>query len=349
MKRNFLVTLSKLVFASLLLFSVVACMREEEEPAPSMDDIHEEEGLPVEIDIVTKEGFSKGITYYSMLNGFKETIQGAALFDEIAKINFKVGDYVEEGKIVMEFPKDNPQLQYDQAKANLENIEKNYNRLKNLLEAGEVAQQQFDEVELGYKVAKRNLEQIEQMLMVEAPISGTIIALPYREGDVPNPDNPLFKISQMHKMVTNINVSDKEYPLIKKGMSATATWNGQNFKGRVTDIGLAMDRNSRSFPVEITIDNPNKILKSGITADINLEIFGKDSTLVVDRKSIKTEADGQYVYLYSNGTAKKTKIETGQESGIQVEVISGLTPGDSLINCCMSMLDDGIKLKIVEN
>lgn len=340
--------LSILFLSAFMLIFTISCSEEEKVESKSMEEIHEEEGLPVEIKTIEKTGFSKSLSFYAPVHGIKQTRKSAMVPDEVLKINANIGDYVNEGDIIMEFPTDNPTVQYEQAKTGYETAKKTFDRMKKLLEAGEISQQQYDNTESQYLVSKRNYESIKQMLFVDAPISGTIISMPLRIGDIPARDGELFTVAQLHKMVAKISVSEKEIGSIKKGMKAFAHYNGEEFTGFVTDVPLAMDPATRSFQVEIQFNNPKKELKSGVSVDINVDIMNMDSTIVVPRNIISSDNGKHYVFINDNGSAKITYVELGQESGIEVEITEGLLPGDELINCCKNMVKDGLKIKVVK-
>lgn len=338
-----------LIVLSLLLsgFLFTSCMKEEKQPPKSMEQIRAEEGLPVEVTEVSTSGFSKDLSYFTTVYGTKESFKTAMTGDVIVKINAKVGDFVKEGDIIMEFPQNVATLQIEQAKAALDNAEKLFKRMKNLVEAGESPKINLDNAETQYLVSKRNVEQLYQLLYSRAPISGVIIDLPYRVGDVPKMGDILFKVAQVNKMIATINVSDEEYKYIRQGMGAIATWNGEQFRGRVTTVGLSMGDRTRSFPIEIEFDNPRNALKSGVTVDIKLQIENDDSAIVIERKNIKEENGSKFVYVDVNGKATRKVVTTGRESSNEVEVTSGLSAGERLISCCMNQLADGIKLKVV--
>ena len=342
-KKINLIVLS-LLFGSLFF---AACMKEKKQPPKSMEQIRAEEGLPVEITEVSTSGFSKDLSYFTTVSGTKESFKTAMTGDVIVKINANVGDYVKEGDVIMEFPQNVATLQIDQAKAALDNAEKLFKRMKNLVEAGESPKINLDNAETQYLVSKRNLEQLYQLLYSRSPISGVIIEMPYRVGDVPKMGEILFKVAQVNKMIAKINVSDEEYKYIRKGMEVIATWNGEQFRGRVTTVGLSMGVKTRSFPIEIEIDNPRNALKSGVTVDIQLQTENDDSLIVIERKNIKEENDVKFVYIEKDGKAIKRIITTGKESSNKIEITSGLKIGDRLITCCMNQLSDGIKLKVV--
>lgn len=332
----------------MIALTISSCLKEEEAPPRSMEQIHNEDGLPVTTEIVVEKGFDNSLTFFATLQAIKETNKGAYVGDRIEKINANIGDYVKQGDIIIEFPTNNPALQFDQAKSAYENSKKTYERLKKLLEAGEVSQQNFDNAATQYEVNKRNYESMKQMLYVEAPISGTIVSMPVTVGESVRSEALLFTVAQLHKMIATINVSDTEINNIKRGMKATATWNGESFEGRVTEIPLAMDPKTRSFPVKIEFDNPKKTLKSGILVDIKIDIATNDNALIVNRNLIKRQNGTEFVYVVRNGVAEKRIVETAETQGVETRVVSGLTAQDTLINCCSNLLEDGMKIRITK-
>lgn len=337
-----------LPIAAILLLSITmqSCLREEAEPPKGMEQIQQEEGLPVTVSTISKGNFNTGLTYTATLKGIKESIETAKVGDKIQKINVSVGSVVKQGDVIVEFPKNNPALQFDQAKAALEITKKTFKRMEELLKAGEISQQQYDQVETEYLVSKRNFEQLNQILNIQAPISGTIISLPFREGDVPKMGDVLFTVSQMSRMVTNVFVTDKEMTFIKKGMKAEVDWNGKKYSGRVSNIDLAMDPHTRAFPVEIEINNPSQELKSGMIVNISIQTSNTEDAIVVPKQFVKHDESNHFVYVLNNDTAKVRIVEIGQTSGNDIEIVSGLQVGDKIISCCMNTLKDGIKVKV---
>jgi RND family efflux transporter MFP subunit len=336
------------VITALLIITIglQSCLREEAEPPKGMAQLHEEEGLPVTTQKIVTGSFESSITFNATLKGSKESVETAKVGDKIIKINASVGSYVKKGDVIVEFPNDNPALQYEQAKAGLEIAKKTFKRMEELLKAGEISQQQYDQVETEYIVAKQNFDQLNQILNVQAPIDGTIVSIPFREGDVPKMGDVLFTVAQMNSMITKVNITDKEMQYVKKGMPALVEWNGEDFKGRVKDIDLAMNPHTRAFPVEVEVVNKNNMLKSGMLVDVSLMKFAKDSVIVVPKHLIKTDDNGEFVFIAKNGMSKKVNVETGTITNNDIEIVSGLNVGDELINCCMNMLEDGIKIKV---
>jgi RND family efflux transporter MFP subunit len=329
----------------LLLFG---CAKEAKKETKSMEQIRDEQGVPVKIEVVQTTKFNKELSFFSKLSGIQESTKYALVADKIASVRVKVGQSIGEGKVVLTFPTDNPELQFSQAKIALENSEKLYKRMSELLKAGETAQQNFDNAETQYLVSKRNYESLKQMIYVDSPISGTIVELFVKSGDDVFRDAKLFTVAQLQTMKAKIWVSESEVNQLKNGMAATIEFGGKEYKGKVSEISLAMDEMNRAFGVEIQFPNPKRELKSGVTTDVKIITYTNPNVIVVPRNLIKSEGDKKYVFVENGGKAEQRFIQTGNESSISVEVVRGLITGDRLISEGLSLLASGKKIKVIQ-
>jgi RND family efflux transporter MFP subunit len=341
-------SISRYIITVLLGLFVFGCGNRSNEDARSMEQIHTEEGMPVKVETVAYKPFQKYLSFYSKLTGKKEATKGAMTGGKIEKINARVGDYVKENQVIVEFDTDNPALQYEQAKTSFENSKKNYDRTKTLLEAGETSQANFDGVETQYLVSKRNYESLKQMLFVESPLDGRIVDLKVNAGDNVNKDAYLFTVAQTNLMRAKIWVSEKEIGQIKKGMKATAIYNDIEYPGKVTDVSMGVDPARQSFYVETEFSNPKNELMNGITVEIKVLIYENLKAIIVPRNLLMNDEKGHYLFTENNGKAVKIYTENGHESGIYYELSKGLKPGDRLVVKGAELLENGTSVKVIE-
>lgn len=320
----------------------------DEEPAKSMAQIQQEDGMPVKVETIENMPFEKFQNYFGKLAGIKEATKGAPFGGRIAQINYKVGDYVEANQVVVEFPVDEPGSMYETAKVTYENSKRMYERTKVLLNAGETSQVSFDNVEAQYLVNKRNYENAKQLTFIEAPFSGTIVDIKVNVGDNVNKDAPLFTIAQLQKMRVRIWITEKEINQIKKGLTAEMIFGGKTYTGTVVDKSLALDPAKQAFYAEIEFDNSNRELKSGVTVEIKVLIYKNPKAIIIPRNIVMSDDGGQYVFVDNDGVAEKRYVENGQESGVNYEISSGLQVGDKLVINGGSQLTDGAKLKVIQ-
>ncbi len=336
-----------LIFSLTSLFLFQSCGKEKVN-AKSMEEIRAEEGVPVKVEVIQYQPFQKYISFFAKLNGIKEATKGAMVGGKIEKIKTKVGDYVKKDQVVIEFAEDNPGLQYIQAQNAFENSEKTYQRMKVLLEAGETSQANFDGAETQYLVAKRNYEALRQMLFIESPFNGTIVDIKVNEGDNVKSEAHLFTIAQLTKMRAKVWASEKEINDIKKGMGAEIEYDGKVYQGKVVEVSMAADQYKQAFYAEVEFDNSKLSLKSGVTADVKILTYKNDNAIVIPRNLVMTDEKGGYVFLENNGKAEKRYVSNGKDSGINYEIRNGLSVGDNLIIEGAALLDNGIKVKLIQ-
>jgi len=336
-----------LINSALFVFLITGCGADEE-PAKSMDQIQQEEGIPVEIQTIEYKPFEKFRSYFSKLTGIKEATKGAPFGGKIEKINYRVGNYVEADSVVIEFPFDAPGSAYEQSKTTYETSKKTYERMKVLLAAGETSQASFDQVEAQYLVNKTNYETARKLTFIEAPFSGTIVDIKVNLGDNVNKDAPLFTIAQLHKMRARVWITEKEIGEIKKGMTAFMDFGGKTYKGKVVEISLAIDPAKQAFFAEVEFDNSRRELKSGVIVEIKILVYENQKAVIIPRNLVSVDENGQFVYVENDGKAEKRYISNGNDSGIYFEISKGLQVGDRLITKGASQLNNGAKVKVIQ-
>ena len=336
----------KIVIILSIILIVLAGCKKDKEAAKSMEDLYKEKGIPVKVETVKINSFSKNITFFAEMEGHKQTTVYNKAADYVKKINANIGDYVKKDAVVVTFPKDSHSSQYVQAKAQYENLEKMYNRMKSLFEAGSIARQDLDDVETQYIVARENYESVASMTDVEAPYNGVITEFFMKKTEFVDVDQPLFTISDLTKLKAVIWITEDNIDFFRKGLNVKAVWKSHEINGKVTEVALAMDKTRKAFRAVAVFDNPGTEVKGGVTAEIKLEVYRNDEAVVIGSEYVKNISVNPMVWINSNGTAVKRPIEIANISGSEIEVKSGLNAGESLIVEGMELVYDKAKLNI---
>jgi len=334
------------IISGLILIALSGCGGEKE-PEKSMEQIQSEKGLPVQVETVKLQTFEKQLSFFSNLNGIKEATRGAMIGGRIMRINAKVGDYVGENSVIVEFATDNPAVMIDQARNAYENSKKTYERMKALLTAGETSQANFDGAETQYLVDKRNYETQKQLIYIDSPFNGVVTDIKVKAGDNVKGEEPLFTVAQLNKMRTKLWVTEKEINLFRKGMFATINYLGKDYQGRIADISLSADPYKQAFYVEVEFDNGKRELKSGVTVEVKVLTYSNPNAIVIKRNLLKKDVNGVFVYVENNGKAEKRYITSGMDSGIDFEIKTGLSVRDRIIISGGSQLEEGKKVKVI--
>ena len=269
--------------------------------------------------------------------------------NRIKKINVEVGDFVKKGQVLAEMD----MTQLHQAELQLMNNEIEYNRLKGLYDAGGLSQSDLDAIELAYMVSKTQYENLLENSILRSPINGVITARNYDVGDMYAMSSPLFTVEQIVPVKLLVGVSESDYAKVKVGDSVVVTADALpelKFYGKINRIYPTVDPATRTFTVEVKIDNNYKTLRPGmfVRATVN---FGVNKNVVIpDVAVVKQQGSGErFVYvLNEDGTVTYQKVVLGRRMGTEYEVLEGLENGAKVVTGGQIRLKDGIKVIVNE-
>ena len=324
----------------LIIVLISSCQNEDSAVHKNMEEIHSEKGIPVKIRTVEKQDFSTFLTFTSSLKGVKESTGSSLVADTVEEVLVEVGDYVEKDQPILRFPKDNPALNYYQAKAAFEAAEKGFRRIEKLFESKGVSRQSYDDAGTQYDVQRANWKTVNDMMEVKSPISGYITRLNVQISDNVEPGDNLFTVSNYNALTTTVWVGDHEIRQIAKGQRASAEWEDIELDGYVTRVDLAMDDEMKAFAVQIQFSNGEHAVPSGITAAVNIETGLIEDTFVVHRNELLKNQSDWYVYVNIEGHAARRIVQPGQRQGMFYQITAGLEAGDKLITHGISQVRD---------
>lgn len=341
MKRSIIV-----ILGFVLVLGGSYCTREKSE-AKSMEQIYQEDGVPVSTVTVVPEKFETVLSFNSVLTGIKESTAYAAMGDKVEKIYVGVGDYVKKDQVLVTFPTDSPSARYYQAKVAFENAGTAFQRIDNLYKSGGISLQERDNAKAAYDVAAADWNTVRQMVKVKAPIDGYVTKVHVSETDNVDKEMPLVTISRTDRMKAAIWVSEDEIADVRKDMPAVAAWKGNTVEGKVVEVDLAMNYLKKAFRALVEFDNPDNQMKAGTTVDIRITTSSKPGAIVVERKNLIEENGEHFAYVVKEGKAEKRKVTLAKQQGLDVEIAEGLNTGDELIVEGQMLLENGSKVRIV--
>ena len=188
------------------------------------------------------------------------------------------------------------------------------------------------------------------------PVDGKVTEIPVDENSLVVDNTIMVKIANLNNLIVNANIEEYDAPQIKLGQTVTMTSDGlegKTYTGKVTKISTsASDASTNSgtetvVPIEISVDNPDGVLKPGFNLDLEIMVVDKNDVLTVSTNAVAKDGkeNTQYVYKVENGKLVKTTVETGDEGDSTVEITSGLKDGDQIISSNSEEIKDGMTLE----
>lgn len=286
----------------------------------------------------------------------------------VSKVHVKVGDRVNKGQALidinnsdMEARRAQTQAGINQAKASFLTAEKNYKRFQILLEQKSASQKEFDDVKTQYDIAKAQVESAEQMQKevdamlsytnIKAPFKGVITATSVKTGDMAKPGQHLLSLEAPGDFVAIAMISEKDIPFIKKhdSVKVFVKSNGINITGNVSEISTSSHNTGGQYLVKIHLTIPEGVkLYSGMFISAAFPSNNElSSQVLIPKDVIITKGDLQGIYTVSaSNTAILRWLKLGKSVGDKVEVLSGLSSGETYILSAESKLYNGAKLNI---
>lgn len=354
MKKN--ITIGIVIIAALALIGFVLTKNKAANKAKT--DIVAVKNAAVSVKVAKVE--TQEVTLDFVANGSFQPIQELTFCAEksgkVISILVKEGDYVSVGQTLLTVRGDVINVNAETAKAAYENAKSDYARYENAFKSGGVTKQQLDQAKLALTNAGANLKQANINVgdtKVKAPINGFINKKYIEPGSILTgmPATSLFDIVNVSKLKLTVAVNESQVASLKVGNSVEITasiFPNKTFTGKITFIASKADE-TLSFPVEIEIaNNANNNLKAGMYGTANFGSKQKQLLKVVPRNAFVGSVSNNQVFVVENNIAVLKKVTAGRILGEQVEVIDGLSDGDTVIITGQINLQDGNTVEIIK-
>lgn len=288
-------------------------------------------------------------TYTSTIQAFVKNNIAPQTAGRISKILVDVGDFVKKGQVVAEMD----QTQLAQVELQLRNNETEFNRLKELYEVGGLSKSDLDAIEMAYKVSKTQYENLKENATLVSPINGVITARNYDAGDMYAMSAPIYTVEQIVPVKLLVGISETDYSKVKKGDSVEITADAipdKTFYGKIRKIYPTVDPATRTFTVEVVVDNNYSTLRPGMFARATVNFGTNNSVVIPDVAVVKQQGSGErFVYvLNDDGTVTYQKVVLGRRMGTEYEVLEGIADGAKVVVGGQIRLKDGIKVEVSE-
>jgi RND family efflux transporter MFP subunit len=337
-----------LFFSTAFLLAGCNNAQKKKESAPkTIQQIHSEKGIPVTAAkighgiirrIERSNGTLQGVAEATLTNGLGGTLK---------EIRVTVGNIVKKDQVVavMEIDGGSP---IDVAQSAFEYAEKAYERAKKLHAQGAISKEQVDGALVKYEDAKRNLGQARVGVNVIAPFEGTVIEIYQSEGSKISEKTPIVKIADISNIEVQMQVNEQAINFYKKGQKSFLLVNSDTVWGTIDRVALGANGLAHSFKVTARFPNHNQILKAGMFKQVHTIVSEKKDALYVPLEAVNFSQDNEpYLFQVHNGKAVKKKVTLGINTGYVYEIVQGCTADDHIIVSGLSMLQDGLKVNVV--
>jgi len=184
---------------------------------------------------------------------------------------------------------------------------------------------------------------------VRAPFSGILGLRRVSPGDYVTPGQDLVNIEDIDPLKVDFRVPERYLANLSAGQRIRVrvdAFPDRSFEGRVYAVDPQIDPAGRSIAIRARIDNPERVLRPGLFARVRLIVDERPNALVIPEQAIVPRGERRYVFRVKDGKAVLTEVRVGQRRQGSVEVVEGLSEGDTVVTAGQLKIRDGVSVSL---
>ncbi len=271
---------------------------------------------------------------------------------KITQLNFKEGTKVNKGDLLVKINDSDLQAQLSKLKSNRKISVEKSDRQKQLLDINGISREEYDDVMNGLATIDADIKYTEAQIAkteIRAPFTGQIGLRNISEGSFVNQNFLIATMQQIDPVKIDFSIPEKYSSYISSGKEITFTIEGASevFTGKIFAIEPKIDQATRSLKIRALTENHSGKIVPGSFAKVNVILSRSDSAITVPTQAIIPVLKGKKVLVCRNGMAISQTVTTGIRSENNIEVLSGLAAGDTIITTGIMQLKDSMNVNVI--
>jgi len=314
--------------------------------------------LPVAVKEMQNEQFDHYIIAFGEVEAKNYAMISPEMNGRVEKIYVSRGQRVSKGSLLVSLNTDALDKQISGVKSSLDFATITYNKQESLWNEGIGS-------EIDYLAAKNNKETLEsqlesleaqkRMTQIRAPFDGIVDKIFPKQGEMAGPSFPVIEFVNLKKLTIKADVSEAHINKIKAGQVVELSFSSlpdYKVKTPVVQVSNVIESASRTFEIEMEINNPGEKIKPNMVSTIHINDFSTNKAFVVPSLVIRKDITGNYVYVVNQEDNKnivgKKYISTGLSYDENTVITKGLNAGDNVIIKGFHLVSAGVPVNIVE-
>jgi membrane fusion protein, multidrug efflux system len=297
--------------------------------------------------------------------GTMEAVHGvtvsADLPGTVAKINFESGKSVQAGDILVELDTRQERAQLASLQAQHELSSLNYDRAKNLSNAGVVSRQDYDRANADQRQTEANVAEVKATIerkIIRAPFSGILGLRKVNLGQYLAAGAPIVSLQSLDPIYVDFGIPQEAALKVQVGRQLVVTSDdlpGREFRGQVTALDSVVDQTTRNIQVQATLRNPGGKLKPGMFVQVDATSGAPGNFVTLPASAISYAPYGDSVFVITDMKDPKGQtyrgvrqqfVKVGPARGDQVAILSGVKSGEEVVTSGVFKLRNGAAVQV---
>ncbi len=314
--------------------------------------------LPVAVKEIQNEQFDHYIIAFGEVEAKNYAMISPEMNGRIEKIYVKRGQRVSKGSLLVILNTDALDKQITGVKNNLDFATTTYNKQEALWNEGIGSEIDFLAAKNTKETLESQLESLEaqiRMSQIRAPFDGIVDKIFSKEGEMAGPAFPVIEFVNLKKLTIKADVSEAYINKIVNGQIVElsfASLPDYSIKTPVIQISNVIESTSRTFEIEMEINNTGEKIKPNMVSTIHINDFSSNKAFVVPSLVIRKDISGNYVYVVNKvnneNIVGKKYVSTGLSYDENTVISKGLNAGDKVIVKGFHLVSAGVPVNVVE-
>jgi membrane fusion protein (multidrug efflux system) len=270
---------------------------------------------------------------------------------KVIGIYFKEGSRVRKGDLLVKINDADLQANLQKLNSQKNLDESNEQRQKQMLNIQGISQQEYDAAVNQLNVTMADIHYTEAQIAkteIRAPFDGTVALRHISTGDFVSENTEITDVVSTSQLKIEFSIPEQYALLIKNGAEVMFSPEGsaQNFAAEVYAVDPLLEQNTRSLVVRAVFNNKNNEVFPGQFASVTLALKKSNNAILLPTQTVVPDISGQKIYVIDSGKVHPSRIEVGARTDSMVEVLSGVTEGDTVLLTGLQFVTPGLQIKV---
>jgi membrane fusion protein (multidrug efflux system) len=276
----------------------------------------------------------------------------AEVSGRIQEIKAVEGMRLRKGEVLAEVDTETIDRNMEEVETQLELANIIFEKQKRLWDQQIGTEVQFLEAKNRKEILEKNLASVSTQrdrATIRAPFDGTVEEVSIRLGEMVQPGTPIINFVGESDLYIEGDVSERYVGILERGDSVEVRFPSINreLMTRITAVGGVIDPNNRTFKIEASLPQAEKV-KPNMISVIRIKDYENKGAVTVPTNLILQDNEGEYVFIVENDAAKKAYVKRGLTYQGKTEVLEGLKGNEMLVDKGFREVSENIKVSIAQ-
>lgn len=270
---------------------------------------------------------------------------------KVRDIYFEEGVSVNKGDLLLKVDDADLQAQLSRAEFQKKLLAEKLERLRILLQRESVSKEAFDQLQTDYNMVEADIELLKVKINrteIRAPFNGMMGFRYVSQGSYVQSNSKIATITDNSILKIEFTIPEKyvDLRLTGKAISFRVAGIPEDFMAKVYAIDPKVDDKTRTILMRARYQNTNRRLLPGMFASVSLRTGENNSYIQIPTEAVVPEMNGKRMWVVKNGKATSVSVETESRDQKNVEVVSGISVGDTVLTGGLMQLREGMGVKV---